>query len=512
MTEIVYNAEPTLAKFHASNAFIRGIKGPVGSGKSVGMCTEIIRRAMEQRAGADGKRHSRWGVVRNTYIELKMTTIRTWLDWVPDSCNKMKWDAPITSHVVFTLPDGTTVDLEVMFVSLDRPEDIKKLKSFDATGIWINEAVEEPKAVLDIATSRVGRYPSERDGGCTYSGIIMDTNPCDTDHWWYYLAEKDLTTERGRKAWEEITAAEQVMRQAGLLAEGQPLMEFFSQPPALIFRDGLWVPNANAENVSHLNGGFAYYLRQVAGKSHEWINTYLGGHYGKVVDGKPVYTEYADNIHAPGISLYPQEGLPIIIGLDYGLTPAAAICQATSRGQFNVLGELCSDGMGIERFLRDALKPYLAANFSGFRFKVYGDPAGSQRTQGDEKTCRMYVEAAGFDYESAASNSPIARREAVAYFLNRMVDGKPGLQIDLSCQMIRKGFAGGYHYKRVPVIGEERFKDEPDKNIYSHIHDALQYAAMSVGSVQAVQQNTRTRSKWEQGLRTSFRPGGFMGR
>ena len=37
---------------------------------------------------------------------------------------------------------------------------------------------------------------------------------------------------------------------------------------------------------------------------------------------------------------------------------------------------------------------------------------------------------------------------------------------------IIKGFQGGYCYRRMQVSGE-RYDDKPDKNMYSHIHDAL---------------------------------------
>ena len=38
------------------NTFFRGIRGPVGSGKSVGCCVEVFRRALEQKKAPDGKR------------------------------------------------------------------------------------------------------------------------------------------------------------------------------------------------------------------------------------------------------------------------------------------------------------------------------------------------------------------------------------------------------------------------------------------------------------------------
>ncbi len=484
MLSINYTAEPTLARFHGSSAFVRGVRGPIGTGKSVGMCVEIVAKACSQ-APHNGVRKTRWAAIRNTYGELKTTTIRTWQDWFPPEIAPMRWDTPIVSRMRFDLGDETEVDLEILFISLDRPDDVKKLKSLELTGVWINEASELPKAVLDMATGRVGRYPAARDGGSTWSGIIMDTNSPDDDHWWYELAE--------------------VSRPEGF--------EFFSQPGALIEANGSFFPNPAAENVKNHSLGYEYWLRQVSGKSREWINVFVLGNYGKVVDGRPVYPEFNDRIHASETQLSHYNKLPLLIGLDFGLTPAAAICQVSPRGQLRVLGEVCGTNMGIRGFLNDALKPYLRNRFGGdVEMVVFGDPAGAQRAQTDEKTCFEEVQTAGFTIEAAKTNSFIARRESVAWFLTRLIDGEPGIVIDSSCKMIRKGFAGGYHYRRLQVVGEERFTDVPHKNIYSHIHDALQYAALSVGGVQAVRDAMDDTPKWIQTVRAKKRGGGFMGR
>ena len=74
-----------------------------------------------------------------------------------------------------------------IFLALDRPEDVKKLLSLELTGVWINEAREIPKSIVDACSMRVGRYPSMRDGGPSWYGVIADTKPPDTDHWWVYL-------------------------------------------------------------------------------------------------------------------------------------------------------------------------------------------------------------------------------------------------------------------------------------------------------------------------------------
>jgi hypothetical protein len=51
-----------------------------------------------------------------------------------------------------------------------------------------------------------------------------------------------------------------------------------------------------------------------------------------------------------------------------------------------------------------------------------------------------------------------------------------------NCHVFRKGMAGGFCYKRVQIAsGEERYRDVPDKNKYSHIVEAAEYALMDGG-------------------------------
>src|SRR5262249_18748953 len=138
-----------------------------------------------QALSPEGKRRTRFAVVRNTYRELADTTLKTWLDWFPESAVG-NFDYQDMTHCI----DLDDVSTEVVFRALDRPDDVKKVLSLDLTGVWVNEAREVPKSIIDALTDRVGRYPSIRDGGATWSGVILDTNSPDTDHWWYRLAEE----------------------------------------------------------------------------------------------------------------------------------------------------------------------------------------------------------------------------------------------------------------------------------------------------------------------------------
>jgi hypothetical protein len=496
----IYNVarEKVLSAFHRSNAFVRGLRGPLGSGKSVACCNEIVRRGREQ-VPFEGVRRTRWGAIRNSYPELRSTTIRTWQDWFPEEDAPVTWGAPISSMFKRDLPDGTRMECEVLFVSCDRPDDVKKLKSLDLTGLWINEASELPKAILDMATSRVGRYPPKAMGGCTWSGVFMDTNSMDDDHWWYELAENPSPEELAQRA--DLT--EQLVAM-GAMQPGQLLYEFFAQPGALLKVDGKYVPNPEAENVSNHSLGYGYWLRQIAGKADHWIKVYVLGQYGTVHDGKPVYPEYNDNLHCKEIS--PIQGVPLVIGRDFGLTPAAVITQVDSRGRFLVLDEVCGTDMDERAFLEDLLIPFLMREYPQHWAKKdklilqVADPAGAQRAQSDSRSCFDESKAKGLKIRPAKSNDWLPRRGAVAWYLSKLSGGQPMFLIDPYCTVSRKGFNGAYKYRRIQVTGEERYTEEPVKNAASHPHDAIQYAAMESGGIQAIRAKDR-----EEGPRTRMR-------
>ena len=478
MTQLEYYPPGSVAQaFLNSDAFIRGIRGPIGSGKSVACCMEIMARAMEQEPNAQGIRRSRWAVVRNTYPELKTTTIKTWHEWFPSNVGKWQTEGPPTHWF-----KHNDLDLEVMFIALDRPDDVKKLLSLELTGAWINEAREIPKAILDGLTGRVGRFPPKSDGGPSWRGIIMDTNSPDTDHWWYVLAERDITTDRHRQIIESIDDAEARMRDKGLLEPGQPLIEFFHQPSA---------ESPEAENLENLEDG--YYERASVGKDAEWVKVYIRGDYGFISDGRPVYPEYRDNVHCQECGFIPA--LTLHVGLDFGLTPAAIFGQRLLDGRWQVIDELVTEDMGALRF-GELLNSHLNENYAGATVIITGDPAGEQRAQTDESTPFQLLKTTGVDARPANTNDFTLRREAVAKPLSRMIDGKPGMIVSPKCSTLRKGLAGGYAYRRLQVVGQERYKDVPDKGSkYSHPCDAQQYMMLGAGEGQRLLKGNRPRRK-----------------
>lgn len=432
---VEYEASPTLKRFHRSNAFVRGIKGPIGSGKSTACCWEIFKRINEQAKikGREYERYSRWAIIRNTYRELEDTTIATWLDWFPEQIGRFN-RGTMTHEIRFQ-----GIHADILFRALDNPKDVKKLLSLELTGAWVNEAKEVPRGVIDMLQGRVGRYPAMKDGGPSWYGVIMDTNPPDTDHWWYTLFEEDRPDD-----W-----------------------VLFSQPGGR---------SPDAENIGNLVPG--YYNRIMSGKKPTWIKVYIDGDYGFVADGKPVYPEFVDSVHVADVEPTPKR--PIIIGLDFGLTPAAVFAQEDVMGRWIWFDELVTEDMGAKRFAGELKKAM--SKYQGYEFEIWGDPAGDDRAQTDEQTPYKILEANGIPAQPApGNNDPVLRREAVAEPLGRLIDGVPGLRISPRCKVTRKGMAGGYCYKRVQVVGDDKFHDKPDKNKFSHPCEAGQYAMLGGG-------------------------------
>jgi hypothetical protein len=129
--------------------------------------------------------------------------------------------------------------------------------------------------------------------------------------------------------------------------------------------------------------------------------------------------------------------------------------------------------MGIETFIRTMLNPHVANHYTGYELICAPDPAGFMKQQLNEMTLVDALRAAGYQCVKPPSNKPEYRISAVSRLLSQQLDGEAMYLIDPRCMMLIRGFRHGYRYKK-KKSGE--LEDKPDKNEYSHIHDANQYA------------------------------------
>ncbi len=464
-----------LSKFGLSSTDVQIIRGPLGSGKTKGVVFKIIKLISEQTPDKNGVRKSRIPAIRNTYPDLQTTTIREFRECVSPTVGVFKNGHPPMFHFDFELMDGTRVEATVDFLALDREEDVRKLRGTQYTFGWLNEVKELPKAVMEMLLGRIDRYPIP--GFSKWVGIIGDTNAWDEDHW---LAELEEEWIKG----------------------DLPGYEFFIQPGAVMrveadtfgaaksLQGTWWGVNPLAENLVVLRK--AYYQRQIAGKKDDWIKVNLGNEVGLAIDGKPVHPDYQESVHRAKEILKPMMNVPIHVGMDFGLTPAAVFLQRTPVGRWHALDEIVFES-GDAVKLADAIKLKCAemrndlglngkSNDTALKFIFRGDPSGSTGSEArQDDTAFKVMRLNGVPALPASTNDPALRRNALDRPLTRMVVGGPGILFSPKCKYLRKGLAGAFHYRRVKVAGDERYQDKPDKNFWSHVVEACEYGLMDAG-------------------------------
>lgn len=196
-------------------------------------------------------------------------------------------------------------------------------------------------------------------------------------------------------------------------------------------------------------------------------------------EGKPVYEDFNKSVHVQVGEIEPEPGIPLLLGWDFGLTPACVIAQLVGR-QLRILHEFIESDGSISK-LAPEVWSFLKVNFLPWtadadqQILSWIDPNGFNRNDVDEKTCASVLRKEGFKRILPGPIDFEARRQAVEKFLLLMSRGRPGLLVsDSGAPVTIEGFNGGYKYpaKNTDV---EPTKIRPLKDKFSHPHDAVQY-------------------------------------
>lgn len=444
-----YKAGPTGQAFLSSRAFVKGIMGPIGSGKSTVAIMDLLQRAILQEP-FNGTRRTKFGLMRNTQAQLK-ATVRPLLDtWFVTMTNGTMGTWRISENVFearFKLPDGTQVHTEFCLLAADTPDDVRRLLSLELSAAWVEESREIDPEVFQGLQGRVNRYPSRIAGGVTYPGLIFSTNPPPLGSFWHETISNPPSN-----------------------------TEVFIQPSALLEDGQLNPERENQENLAP-----DYYENVLSGKTENWTSVYLMNQYGAGDYGRPVYrSSFKRSFHVATepLNAIPQVSSPLVIGMDNGLQSACAIGQQDMRGRVNILGECfvpADETMGVEQFLAKYLVPKLRREYANFKpenILFVMDPACWQRSQANELQISTVVAAMGYQTLKANTNDPERRVAAVEGLLVRQIDGKAGLLIDPQCKHLIDATEWGFRYKKnASGQGTLTF----DKNHFSHISDAMHY-------------------------------------
>jgi hypothetical protein len=199
-------------------------------------------------------------------------------------------------------------------------------------------------------------------------------------------------------------------------------------------------------------------------------------------DGVPVYgDDFSRSFHVSDKLLEWQRGYPVVRGWDFGLGAGGMAClfgQLLPQMRLAIYREITAGDTDIEHFAPEVQR--LSSEWFPQCVKFFDviDPTGFNRSQINKKSCAQVVRDSCFAEPQPGDTSKIARRKSVTKFLQKAIRGMPGLLISSEgCPVTVAGFEGGYHY---PVAKDGQLKEDPEKNIYSHPHDALQMIAGKV--------------------------------
>ncbi len=467
MSRIVYTPPPTCGNFMNSASFGRLIAGPVGSGKTTSCLFELFRRAAEQEPAQDGYRYTRMAIVRQTLKQLEDTVLKDIMTWLKGIVTYK-----VSNRTVYI--EVGSIRSEWLLLPMDDPEDQRRLLSMQLTGCWMSECIEMSVNLVGAISGRVGRYPSGPTGSCTWHGIIADTNMPSEGSEWHDFMDNALPN------W-------QIFIQPGGLDPAAENLQWLLQTKETL---------ALAEDDPvRLAQGRKYYENLATNKNPDWIKRYVHAQYGNDPSGSAVFRDtFLPNWHVfrktpvsngfgalpdqftPGLS--PVGHAPLIVGMDFGRDPCAVITQVDGFGRLVVLGECVVEDMSLENALIRNLKPMLMhPRYLGKPIVVFGDPAGVAKDSLYDITSYDMLKAHGFMAMPAPTNDIDARIQAVDAFLLQQRQGGPAFMIDGDhCPVLTRALQGGYRYGKTKA-GQR--KPTPDKNEFSHVMDALQYAALA---------------------------------
>lgn len=497
LTDFNYIPSPTGIQFHESDAFIKLVVGPFGSGKTCMIMSDAKFYCLSQNPAPDGVRYTRIGVVRGTYPELTSTTRDAIIEVFPKGFGTVRSGGhPLQGLYRFPVGDGpydylqtgepwkpgygTVAQVEFILQALQDAVDADKVRSANWSFAIVNEATSVDYAIIAAIMGRVGRYPSENMGGCSYAGILIDTNQPPQGHYlldmiehpkpsWFILRQPPAAFKRiasnGAVSYEINTQAEN-LRNLGAKRKPDDFQAWSKEKQQKFLHDK----------------GLDYYRNQVdywcTRGREDMVDSLFCMLDVPVKDGKPVFSLFNYDTHVLREDAEPTPYKGVICGYDTsGIHPACVFLQE-QRGRWVVLDELYGEDMGMEAFLEQALMPLVTEKYVHCDLVVACDPANARDSYTGQSPS-AHLEARGLRVEMPRTNDPKTRINTVESMLNKNAGG---LVINPRCNLLITAMQGGYHYRRLRVMGaiEEAYDPRPEKNTSSHIADALQYACLHI--------------------------------
>ncbi len=450
-----------------SDAFImsRGtrdlLSGPVGSGKTTACVKRALRAAMQQPPMLhNGKRLQgaprfyRLNVYRQTYKDIWQTTVPSWCKILDPNkgVGRIVGSAPRPGQFTLDFDDGWgPISMEVNFLAWGEDADPDSLGGTECTDAYLNEMPTLREDLFINLGRTVGRFPNRGEIGLPdradvpYGAIFGDANAPEPDSWVF------------RDFWGPE-------KPEGYL--------HFRQPGGL---------DPEAENLKAV--GRTYYTAMIEANRHRqwWIKIKVHHKPGYNRETDVIYADFDDDTHVSMTPLKVYPVLPVLVGVDGGLTPAAVFEQELPDGTLNILAEVVIT-RGDEFDLAEAMLVIMGSpRFAGCEFAIQCDPAmdaGDDLTIGSMRA--RLAKALGLKRDAvklAGTNDPESRHAPIR---GKIKDGRRKLQVDAThCPTVRRALAGTYQYHRARGTAE---RGRAVKNPDSHVMEAAEYGAMQCGT------------------------------
>lgn len=478
---LLLSAGPVSDAFIMSNGKTDLINGPVGSGKTTAEVKRALRRAIQQPPLTDGSGLRRYvvGHFRATYAQLWSATIPSWKRVLDPDKGVGHWvgASPRNAEHVIHFEDAFgPIELVARFAAFGEDADADDLGGFEFTDACLGELPTLPEELFTNLRGRVGRDPARGKVGLAnrpdvpYGAIYADCNAPAPDSWVY------------RDFWGPTKP---------------PSYRLFRQPGGM---------EPEAENLAAV--GREYYAAQIEANRHRpwWIKTKIFNEPGYSRETDVVFEKFVESRHVSPVELKVFPEIPVMIGVDGGLTPAAAFLQNMPDGEIRILAEVPldrGDELDLARHINELTG---SPRFAGCEFHLVLDPsefAGDDTTNGSR--AKRLGKALSLVPHRAPTNEPEARHKPIRGALERNLSGgRPGLLIDgAHCFVVRRGFAGTFQYRRVRGTDD---RSNVIKNPDSHVCEAAEYASLTSGTAAATQRQSERdralRKRREEGNQT----------
>jgi len=466
------HGSPTLREMLLDKTDVRLVEGPVESGKTVGCIGALYKAICEMPRCLDGIRRSRWLIVRPTYAELETTVRKDWVDWFDQELyGQMSETEPYKQTMRFL---DVEADIWMMSFADASEKSVKRLKSTQFTGAWVNECQFSSLRLITEIIDRTGRFPKRAD--CPEydrrKWAVLDNNaPFTRDHWLLYM--------RGDTPIPSDMPPDQAM------AYKKPVnWKFFMQPPAVFEKKDSggnltgYELNPRAENLQNM-GDNPY--SNLGGKARDQIDRDYRNIATADRSGIPRYPDFSRDAHVSEAALTPYEGAVVQIGIDPGGSPGFTIGQSVDGRLYVYNSEEMPNTETLD--LARRIKQILAERFPFHRdvgISVTGDPAGGWGGLNTKKTTRDIFAAEGLPYDvPAQKDQPSLRMSTGREVMRQLVRGSPKLMVDgQNCRHLISALDGGMKMK--PDGGLDK------KSLYANCGESFEYFLWGAGEAKEI--------------------------